>query len=185
MTEKTCEQITKLRKPFIPEEVREKDLYKSIVTNFSEVVKKVAHLMGQQSVPFWSPRYEGHMCTDLTMPSLLGYFMAMLYNPNNVALEASPFTTYAEIKAGEQLCEMFGYNIDPNISPQGWGHITADGTIANLESIWVGMYANTALRSCRVLNWIFNSPKSEILPIVALPCHQKGKVAVPGWQVLD
>ncbi|KAI2840427.1 hypothetical protein CBS147343_10489 [Aspergillus niger] len=123
--------------PFIPEEVREKDLYNLIVTNFSEVVKKVAHLMGQQSVPFWSPRYEGHMCTDLTMPSLLGYFMAMLYNPNNVALEASPFTTYAEIKAGEQLCEMFGYNIDPNISPQGWGHITADGTIANLESIWV------------------------------------------------
>ncbi|GKZ81405.1 hypothetical protein AnigIFM56816_005922 [Aspergillus niger] len=32
---------------------------------------------------------------------------------------------------------MFGYDVDPNASPRGWGHITADGTIANLESIWV------------------------------------------------
>ncbi|RDH36369.1 pyridoxal phosphate-dependent transferase [Aspergillus welwitschiae] len=125
-------------KPFIPDDVKNKDLYKLIVKNFSEVVKKIAHLMGQQSIPFWSPRYEGHMCTDMTMPALLGYFMTMLYNPNNVTLEASPFTTYAEIKAGEQLCEMFGYDVDPNASPRGWGHITADGTIANLESIWVG-----------------------------------------------
>ncbi|XRM42698.1 hypothetical protein ABZX51_005909 [Aspergillus tubingensis] len=124
-------------KPFIPEDVKNKELYQLIVKNFSEVVQKVAHLMGQQSVPFWSPRYEGHMCTDMTMPALLGYFMTMLYNPNNVALEASPFTTYAEIKAGEQLCEMFGYGVAPNASPRGWGHITADGTIANLESIWV------------------------------------------------
>ncbi|GLA33560.1 hypothetical protein AnigIFM63309_000390 [Aspergillus niger] len=125
-------------KPFIPDDVKNKDLYKLIVKNFSEVVKKIAHLMEQQSIPFWSPRYEGHMCTDMTMPALLGYFMTMLYNPKNVTLEASPFTTYAEIKAGEQLCEMFGYDVDPNASPRGWGHITADGTIANLESIWVG-----------------------------------------------
>lgn len=84
------------------------------------------------------------MGTDLTMPSLLGYFMTMLYNPNNVALEASPLTTVAELKAGEQLCELFGYNVDEkktgNGEPLAWGHITCDGTVANLESIWVGMY---------------------------------------------
>jgi glutamate/tyrosine decarboxylase-like PLP-dependent enzyme len=74
------------------------------------------------------------------MPSLLGYFMTMLYNPNNVALEASPLTTVAELKAGEQLCELFGYNIDENRKPLAWGHITCDGTVANLESIWVGVY---------------------------------------------
>lgn len=77
------------------------------------------------------------------MPSLLGYFMTMLYNPNNVALEASPLTTIAELKAGQQLCDLFGYKTEPSLDntdkrPLGWGHITCDGTVANLESIWVG-----------------------------------------------
>lgn len=71
------------------------------------------------------------------MASMLGYFMTMLYNPNNVALEASPLSTVAEIEVGEQLCELFGYNIEEgNEAPTGWGHVTCDGTVANLESIW-------------------------------------------------
>jgi glutamate/tyrosine decarboxylase-like PLP-dependent enzyme len=76
----------------------------------------------------------------MSMASLLGYFMTMLYNPNNVALEASPLSTVAEIEVGEQLCTLFGYNIDEEdtSTPTGWGHVTCDGTIANLESIWVG-----------------------------------------------
>ncbi|KAF7596071.1 hypothetical protein BBP40_003333 [Aspergillus hancockii] len=79
------------------------------------------------------------MCTDLTIPSMLGYFMTMLYNPNNATLETSPFTTVAEQRAGKQLCDLFGYNTDEQNkdSPLAWGHITADGSIANLESIWV------------------------------------------------
>ena len=80
------------------------------------------------------------MCTDLTMSSLLGYFMTMLYNPNNVALEASPMTTLVELRVGQQLCKLFGYNTDTQKTPLSWGHITCDGTIANLESIWVGTY---------------------------------------------
>lgn len=74
----------------------------------------------------------------MSMASLLGYFMTMLYNPNNVALEASPLSTVAEIEVGEQLCTLFGYNIDADdtSTPTGWGHVTCDGTIANLESIW-------------------------------------------------
>ncbi|OQE32687.1 hypothetical protein PENFLA_c001G03350 [Penicillium flavigenum] len=91
--------------------------FQKVRDNFGDVVRKVAQLLGEHSVPFWSPRYEAHMGTDLTMPSLLGYFMTMLYNPNNVSLEASPITTVAELKS--------------------WGHITCDGTVANLESIWV------------------------------------------------
>lgn len=72
------------------------------------------------------------------MASLLGYFMTMIYNPNNVALEASPLSTVAEIEVGEQLCELFGYNIDADNQnlPVGWGHVTCGGTVANLESIW-------------------------------------------------
>ena len=78
------------------------------------------------------------MCTDMSIPSLLGYFMTMIYNPNNVAIEASPLTTVAEMEAGLQLCRLFGYNTDAENKemPTSWGHITCDGTIANLESIW-------------------------------------------------
>ena len=72
------------------------------------------------------------------MPALLGYFMTMLYNPNNVSIEASPMTTVAELEVGDQLCEMFGYNIDNDneSAPRAWGHVTCGGTVANLESIW-------------------------------------------------
>ncbi|CAG7948880.1 unnamed protein product [Penicillium nalgiovense] len=130
---------------FITKEVRRSKEFQKVRHNFGDVVRKVAQLLGEHSVPFWSPRYEAHMCTDLTMPSLLGYFMTMLYNPNNVALEASPMTTVAELKVGEQLCELFGYRTphtpDPTGArkgePESWGHITCDGTVANLESIWV------------------------------------------------
>lgn len=73
------------------------------------------------------------------MPAVLGYFMTMLYNPNNVAFEASPFTTVIELEVGQQLSELFGYNIDPENKelPEAWGHITSGGTVANLEGLWV------------------------------------------------
>ncbi|KAK2767766.1 hypothetical protein FQN54_003925 [Arachnomyces sp. PD_36] len=125
-------------KRFISKDVRRSKDFRKVRDNFGGAIRKVAQLLGEHSVPFWSPRYQAHMCTDLTMPSLLGYFMTMLYNPNNVALEASPLTTVAELRAGQQLCELFGYNIDEKSKePLAWGHITCDGTVANLESIWV------------------------------------------------
>lgn len=86
-----------------------------------------------------SPRYQGHMCCDVSMPAVLGYFMTMLYNPNNVAFEASPITTVVELEVGQQLSKLFGYNIDAENRelPEAWGHITCDGTVANLEGLWV------------------------------------------------
>jgi glutamate/tyrosine decarboxylase-like PLP-dependent enzyme len=124
---------------FITQDVQNSAVFKESMEKFSRAVQKAANIMGRTSIPFWSPRYEAHMCTDLSMSSLLGYFMTMIYNPNNVAIEASPLSTIAEIEVGEQLCELFGYNIDPNNldAPTGWGHVTCDGTVANLESIWI------------------------------------------------
>ena len=77
------------------------------------------------------------MCMDLSMPALLGYFMTMIYNPNNVSIEASPFTTVAEMATGDDLCRMFGYNVDPDNKdlPLAWGHIVCGGSVANLESV--------------------------------------------------
>ncbi len=42
--------------------------------------------------PFYSPRYNAHMLSDQTIPSVLGYFAGMLYNPNNVTPESAPVT---------------------------------------------------------------------------------------------
>jgi len=125
-------------KVFITNTTRESQTFQACKKRVSNAVIKAAHLLGKHSLPFWSPRYQAHMCMDMSMPALLGYFMTMIYNPNNVAIEASPLTTVAEIEAGEQLCQMFGYNIDTSKlnRPVGWGHITCGGTVANLESIW-------------------------------------------------
>ena len=56
-----------------------------------------------------------------------------------MTLEVSPLTTVAEVATGDDLCDMFGYNTDPENtkSPLAWGHIVSGGTIANLESMWV------------------------------------------------
>jgi glutamate/tyrosine decarboxylase-like PLP-dependent enzyme len=76
------------------------------------------------------------MSTDQSLPAILGYLSTMFYNPNNVAFEASPFTTRLEILVGQQLCTMLGYAPDTGKTDAAWGHITCDGSIANLESVW-------------------------------------------------
>ncbi|GAB1542071.1 hypothetical protein NUACC21_47450 [Scytonema sp. NUACC21] len=93
----------------------------------------------KKSVPFFSMRYQGHMNWDLTIPGILGYFAAMLYNPNNVAFEGSTATTILEILVGDDLCKMLGYSIPmeaeiDNGAIRPWGHITCDGTVANIRS---------------------------------------------------
>ncbi|KAK3347118.1 pyridoxal-dependent decarboxylase domain protein [Lasiosphaeria hispida] len=124
---------------FISEGVRDSAEFKRVTAKVAKAVRQTAKMLGKHSVPFYHPRYQAHMCTDLSMPAMLGYFMTMIYNPNNVAIEASPISTVAEIEVGEQLCDLFGFNgpDDPGSGPAGWGHITCDGTVANLESIWV------------------------------------------------
>ncbi|NEQ96838.1 MAG: decarboxylase [Cyanothece sp. SIO2G6] len=88
----------------------------------------------RKSAPFVSMRYQGHMIWDQTLPGMLGYFAAMLYNQNNVALEASPVTTVLEADACLDLCEMLGYDITSD--PKPWGHLTCGGSTANIEALW-------------------------------------------------
>ncbi|ABG32228.1 decarboxylase [Roseobacter denitrificans] len=93
------------------------------------------------SVPMASYRNQSHMYWDTTLPSVVGYFATMLYNQNNCTPEASPITTALEMAVGDDLCRMLGYEIPDRedvrhgaIRP--WGHITCDGSVANIESMW-------------------------------------------------
>ncbi|KAI0602443.1 pyridoxal-dependent decarboxylase domain-containing protein [Biscogniauxia sp. FL1348] len=124
---------------FVDEQTQQTPAFQASVQKLKNAVRVASNMLGKHSIPFWSPRYQAHMCTDLSMASLLGYFMTMLYNPNNVAIEASPLSTVAEIEVGEQLCDLFGYSINSKDedTPTGWGHVTCDGTVANIESMWV------------------------------------------------
>jgi glutamate/tyrosine decarboxylase-like PLP-dependent enzyme len=81
--------------------------------------------------PFQSPRYAAHMVAEQTLPSIAGYFAAMLYNPNNVSREAAPVTVRLELEACRMIGEMIGYD------ESGWGHLTGGGTVANFEALWV------------------------------------------------
>lgn len=65
------------------------------------------------------------------MPANLGYMSAMLFNQNNCAAEASTVTTKFEVEVGNDLCVMMGYDRD-----RAMGHLTAGGTVANIEAIW-------------------------------------------------
>ncbi len=66
------------------------------------------------------------------MASLVGYFAALLYNPNNVSAEASPVTTRLELEVAAQLARMIGHPVGEH-----WGHLCSGGTVANFEALWV------------------------------------------------
>jgi glutamate/tyrosine decarboxylase-like PLP-dependent enzyme len=88
------------------------------------------------------------MMSDQTLPSVLGYFAGLLYNPNNVTPEAAPVTERWEFEVGRDILEMMGYKAPPvpgtpheARSEFGWAHVTSGGTIANIEALWVARNA--------------------------------------------
>ncbi|KAK6531098.1 hypothetical protein TWF281_007923 [Arthrobotrys megalospora] len=177
---------------FITSEIQSNELFQQSIEYLNKQVDLLSQQLSVNSIPFWSPRYNGHMNMDTTMPALIGYLTTMLYNPNNVALEASPLTTVIEIVVGKQLCEMLGFNVVPNVDPTvpvGWGHVTADGSIANLESIWVARNLKFYPLSLSLaisegnLKFIKDNPKPLIVPLCD-GTHKKF-VELTTWELLN
>lgn len=85
-----------------------------------------------ESLPWHTAgRFWGHMNSETLMPAIIAYTAAMLWNGNNVAYESSPGTSQMEEEVGHQLAKMMSYR-----EGESWGHICADGSIANLEGLW-------------------------------------------------
>jgi len=116
----------------VTEEDKERPSFKETITNLKSSLEELLSKLRESSMPFHSPRYLGHMTYDTFIPAILGYFAGLLYNPNNVAFEASPVTTEMEIEVGRDLASLIGFKKE-----EAWGHITAGGTIANFEALWV------------------------------------------------
>lgn len=89
----------------------------------------------KRSVPFHSPRYLGHMVSDLLLPGLAAQILTLPYNPNNVNDDAAPVTVDLEIQAGLQLARMIGYQHDPARPDCAFGHLTSGGTLANIQAL--------------------------------------------------
>ncbi len=112
--------------------------------------------------PFYSPRYIAHMNSEVALPGVMGYFAAMLYNPNNVSEEAAPITVPLEIEVGKMIAKMLGYN--PETS---WTHICSGGTVANIEALWAARAAQfnpiIAMEYCKEKQYKFkiNTPNSK------------------------
>ncbi|SHK29175.1 tyrosine decarboxylase [Clostridium cavendishii DSM 21758] len=96
-----------------------------------QVLTELSSKLRAGSVPWHSPRFQGHMNSETLVPAILGYFAATLYNGNNVAYESSPATSEMEEEVGADFCKLMSYK-----AGESWGHICADGSIANLEGMW-------------------------------------------------
>jgi len=93
----------------------------------------------KKSVPFHSPRYIGHMASDLLLPGLAAQILTLPYNPNNVSEDAAPVTVELEVKVGLQLAGMLGYVNDPQRADCAFGHLTSGGTLANYQALRLGL----------------------------------------------
>lgn len=118
-------------KASISDDEKRTDNFQNAVSNMKNVLEEVSRRLRNGSIPWNSAgRYWGHMNNETLMPAILAYNFAILWNGNNTAWEGSPAGSLLEKEVGDDLAHIMGF------TDKGWGHITADGTLANLESVW-------------------------------------------------
>lgn len=115
--------------PLISHDDQVSESFKATEQKMKSVLQELSDRLQASSIPWHSPRYWGQMNSETLMPSLLAYSYAMLWNGNNVAYESSPATSQMEEEVGHDFARLFSFD-------KGWGHIVADGSLANLEGLW-------------------------------------------------
>jgi glutamate/tyrosine decarboxylase-like PLP-dependent enzyme len=131
----------------------------------------------KRSVPFHSPRYLGHMVSDVLLPGLAAQILTLPYNPNNVSEDAAPVTVDLEVQVGLQLARLVGYPHDPVQSDCAFGHLTSGGTLANVQAMRLALALKAfpvALRAAQPPgfelpddDWCaFNLPHTEALALL-------------------
>lgn len=95
----------------------------------------LSQLMGrlEAETPTFSPRYIGHMVSEISLPALLGHLVALLHNPNNASEEVAKVGIPIEEEAIAALAAMVGFD-------EACGHFTSGGTLANFEALWRARY---------------------------------------------
>lgn len=94
---------------------------------FSQIIDEV-FTQFEDEVPKFSPRYIGHMFSEISLPALFGHMIAVVHNPNNISSEASRVGQKYESEAIEFLGKMVGFE-------KIFGHFCSGGTVANFECL--------------------------------------------------
>ncbi len=145
-------------------------------------MKRELHKLSAQlkhSVPFFHPRYMGHMASDLFLPGLIAQMMTLLYNPNNVSNEAGSETINMELQVGEQFARLFGFNVDEKVYPCAWGHLTSGGTVANIEALW-------NLRSGRFIGFALGQATKELnIKLAKNPASSQSFHSMNDWELFN
>ncbi len=94
-------------------------------TLFQQVVERY-----KSEMPKYSPRYIGHMFSEISLPAFLGHLVTLMHNPNNISGESSVVGVQIENEAIQTLNQMLGYDHSSSC-----GHFTSGGTVANFEAV--------------------------------------------------
>lgn len=90
----------------------------------------LAERLTNGNYPFFHPAYAGQMLKPPHPVAWAAYAAAMAINPNNHALDGGPPTAAMEREVVGDLAHLFGF-------AEYLGHLSASGTIANLEALWI------------------------------------------------
>ena len=138
--------------PAIPTRAAQHPQYQAFEARMRRELHQLSAAL-KRSVPFHSPRYIGHMVSDLLLPGLAAQMLTLPYNPNNVSDEAAPITVQLEMQVGLQLARMFGWPDDPARADCALGHLTSGGTLANYQALRLALALKAfpvALRAAQV-----------------------------------
>jgi len=118
--------------PVITPQDKSSKSFEETADHVRSVMDVLSSKLRTNSLPWHSAgRFWGHMNSETLMPAIIGYTAAMLWNGNNVAYESSPATSQMEEEVGHEFAALMSYK-----KGESWGHICADGSIANLEGLW-------------------------------------------------
>ncbi len=143
-----------------------------------QVLDRLAERL-HDNFPHFHPRYAGQMLKPPHPVAMLAYTMTMRINPNNHALDGGAATSYMEREVVADLARMFGF-AEPNL-----GHLTASGTIANLEALWIarGIHPDKAIAFSDQAHYT-HGRVCEMLRVkpVVLATDAKGKIDLAGLE---
>lgn len=152
--------------------------YQSRVLQTDTALKELAARF-EKEIPKFSPRYIGHMFSEISLPALFGHILTVLHNPNNISHESSIVGTAIENEAIEALSRMMGFS-------SATGHFTSGGTVANFEAVY-----RARARLCSWLSVGMASGMGHVFEAGSLGWAQydelKKKVAssLETWNLLD
>ncbi|MFT4706064.1 MAG: glutamate/tyrosine decarboxylase-like PLP-dependent enzyme [Bradymonadia bacterium] len=124
--------------------------------------------------PFFHSDYAGQMIKPPHPVAWAAYATAMAINPNNHALDGGPPTARMELEVVADIAAMFGFS-------KHLGHLSASGTIANLEALWVAreLHPNKGIAVCENAHYTHNRVAGVLrMPVSPVASDASGRLCV-------